>query len=267
MRKLLKSYRLSYSYEGTDAGQTTDALIDMTGNWFRTQTHRCRSVGGIEESFNTQEIKDKEQFWQTMGTALKHDAMVGCSIAVRSSSLICRRHSRIGSLARSERPWSENVQWFSQRSCLRCHSGCSSEINHGRNSSNRPLSKSMGKRSRMDRRVEWRVRNLGDLCLVYPIEFRDVNNWNKVDPHTREQLRYQRLADGEFWWVDRTSSRRWWTKRILPVGCSMQIGWRTSNKYKSVISLPIPSKVNWQLNRYVFYSSKRCFLFLMEWFV
>ena len=23
--------RLSYSYEGTDAGQTTDALIDMTG--------------------------------------------------------------------------------------------------------------------------------------------------------------------------------------------------------------------------------------------
>ena len=64
------SRRLSYSYEGTDAGQTTDALIDMTG--------------GIEESFNTKEIKDKEQFWQTMGTALKHDAMVGCSIAVRT---------------------------------------------------------------------------------------------------------------------------------------------------------------------------------------
>lgn len=27
-------YRLSYSYEGTDAGQTTDALIDMTGEFF-----------------------------------------------------------------------------------------------------------------------------------------------------------------------------------------------------------------------------------------
>jgi hypothetical protein len=26
--------RLSFSYEGTDAGQTTDALIDMTGELF-----------------------------------------------------------------------------------------------------------------------------------------------------------------------------------------------------------------------------------------
>ena len=34
-------------------------------------------LGGIEESFNTKDIKDKDQFWQTMGTALKHDAMVG----------------------------------------------------------------------------------------------------------------------------------------------------------------------------------------------
>jgi hypothetical protein len=39
-------------------------------------------IGGIEESFNTKEIKDKDQFWQTMGTALKHDAMLGCSITV-----------------------------------------------------------------------------------------------------------------------------------------------------------------------------------------
>ena len=28
---------------------------------------------------------------------------------------------------------------------------------------------------------------------------RDANNWNKVDVHTREQLHYQKLADGEFW--------------------------------------------------------------------
>jgi hypothetical protein len=40
------------------------------------------SLGGIEESFNTKDIKDKDQFWQTMGTALKHDAMLGCSITV-----------------------------------------------------------------------------------------------------------------------------------------------------------------------------------------
>ncbi len=45
-------------------------------------------LGGIEESFNTKDIKDKEQFWQTMGTALKHDAMVGCSITVCIEFLI-----------------------------------------------------------------------------------------------------------------------------------------------------------------------------------
>jgi hypothetical protein len=39
-------------------------------------------LGGIEESFITKDIKDKDQFWQTMGTALKHDAMLGCSISV-----------------------------------------------------------------------------------------------------------------------------------------------------------------------------------------
>ncbi|CAF4450340.1 unnamed protein product, partial [Adineta steineri] len=27
----------------------------------------------------------------------------------------------------------------------------------------------------------------------------DLNNWNKVDQHTREQLHYQKQADGEFW--------------------------------------------------------------------
>ncbi len=77
--------RLSYSYEGTDAGQTTDALIDMTGKLLSYEFNKRAFVlllGGIEESFNTKEIKDKDQFWQTMGTALKHDAMVGCSITV-----------------------------------------------------------------------------------------------------------------------------------------------------------------------------------------
>lgn len=39
-------------------------------------------LGGIEESFNTNDINDKDQFWQTIGTALKHDAMIGCSISV-----------------------------------------------------------------------------------------------------------------------------------------------------------------------------------------
>lgn len=28
------------------------------------------------------DIKDRDHFWNTMGTALKHDAMVGCSISV-----------------------------------------------------------------------------------------------------------------------------------------------------------------------------------------
>ncbi|CAF3728593.1 unnamed protein product [Adineta steineri] len=150
---LEKAYaKLSYSYEGTDAGQTTDALIDMTG--------------GIEESFNTKDIKDKDQFWQTMGIALKHDAMVGCSItpdptereAKMTNGLIKGHAYAVTAAVRVKLTTNEIVQ------IVRCRNPWGNE-------------------------VEWKgAWSDGDL-----------NNWNKVDQHTREQLHYQKQADGEFW--------------------------------------------------------------------
>ncbi|CAF0958320.1 unnamed protein product [Adineta ricciae] len=150
---LEKAYaKLSYSYEGTDAGQTTDALIDMTG--------------GVEESFDTKEINDKEQFWQTLGTALKHDAMVGCSItpdpseheakmanglvkghayAVTAAVRVKLLNGEIVQIVRCRNPWGNETEW----------NGAWSDG--------------------------------------------DTNNWNKIDSHTREQLHYQKQADGEFW--------------------------------------------------------------------
>lgn len=62
-----KAYaKLSWSYEGLDAGQTTDALIDMTG--------------GIEETYDLKEVPNKHAFFDVLGNALAHDAMMGCSI-------------------------------------------------------------------------------------------------------------------------------------------------------------------------------------------
>jgi len=58
----------------------------MTGERFSVKSSKKKNLfllsGVIEESFNTKDIKDKDQFWQTMSTALKHDAMLGCSISV-----------------------------------------------------------------------------------------------------------------------------------------------------------------------------------------
>ena len=59
---LEKAYaKLSWSYEGLDAGQTTDALIDMTG--------------GIEETYDLKTIK-KSSFFDVLGNSLAHDAMM-----------------------------------------------------------------------------------------------------------------------------------------------------------------------------------------------
>ncbi|CAF0773042.1 unnamed protein product [Rotaria sordida] len=150
---LEKAYaKLSYSYEGTDAGQTTDALIDMTG--------------GIEESFNTKDIKDKDQFWQTIGTALKHDAMIGCSIspdpiereAKMPNGLVKGHAYAVTAAVRVKLTNGEVVQ------IIRCRNPWGNE-------------------------VEWRG--------AWSDE--DKVHWNTVDPYTREQLRYKKQADGEFW--------------------------------------------------------------------
>ena len=64
---LEKAYaKLSWSYEGLDAGQTTDGLIDMTG--------------GIEETYELKDVPNKQSFFDVLGNALAHDAMMGCSI-------------------------------------------------------------------------------------------------------------------------------------------------------------------------------------------
>ncbi len=64
---LEKAYaKLSWSYEGLDAGQTTDALIDMTG--------------GIEETYDIKEIKDKNSFFDIIGAGLAHDGMQSLSL-------------------------------------------------------------------------------------------------------------------------------------------------------------------------------------------
>lgn len=60
---LEKAYaKLSWSYEGLDAGQTTDALIDMTG--------------GIEETYDLKEVPNKQTFFDVLGNGLAHDAMM-----------------------------------------------------------------------------------------------------------------------------------------------------------------------------------------------
>ncbi|CAM4746328.1 unnamed protein product [Rotaria magnacalcarata] len=150
---LEKAYaKLSYSYEGTDAGQTTDALIDMTG--------------GIEESFNTKDVKDKEQFWYTIGTALKHDAMIGCSIssdptereAKMINGLVKGHAYAVTAAVRVKLTSGEIVQ------IIRCRNPWGNE-------------------------VEWNG--------AWSDE--DKTRWNTVDPYSREQLHYEKKGDGEFW--------------------------------------------------------------------
>jgi hypothetical protein len=60
---LEKAYaKLSWSYEGLEAGQTTDGLIDMTG--------------GIEETYEIKELSNRQNFYDVIGNGLAHDAMM-----------------------------------------------------------------------------------------------------------------------------------------------------------------------------------------------
>ena len=114
---LEKAYaKLSWSYEGLDAGQTTDALIDMTG--------------GIEETYNLKEV-NRQAFFDVLANALAHDAMMGCSInadsTIREARLangLVRGHAyaitavvtlnvngRMVRLVRCRNPWGNEVEW------------------------------------------------------------------------------------------------------------------------------------------------------------
>lgn len=113
-----KAYaKLSWSYEGLDAGQTTDALIDMTG--------------GIEETFDLKELTDKHSFFDVIGKALSNDAMCGCSINadpnIKEAKLpngLIRGHAyaitavvtlningQTVKLVRCRNPWGNEAEW------------------------------------------------------------------------------------------------------------------------------------------------------------
>jgi calpain, invertebrate len=75
---LEKAYaKLSWSYEGLDAGQTADGLIDMTG--------------GIEETFDLKNMKqDLNSFFGFLNNSFAHDSMMGSSINASSNEMEAR---------------------------------------------------------------------------------------------------------------------------------------------------------------------------------
>ncbi|KAL7673168.1 hypothetical protein ACOME3_008036 [Neoechinorhynchus agilis] len=117
---LEKAYaKLSWSYEGLEAGQTTDALVDMTG--------------GIEETFSIKEVSDKEAFWETMRNALNETVVDGWGYHITSdprvreaklSNGLVRGHAyaitgavtvnvngELVRLIRCKNPWGNEVEW------------------------------------------------------------------------------------------------------------------------------------------------------------
>lgn len=192
-----KAYaKLSWSYEGLDAGQTTDALIDMTG--------------GIEETYEIKDLPNKQEFFNVIGSALAHDAMMGCSINadpnVREAKLsngLVRGHAyaitavvtlnvngRIVRLIRCRNPWGNEVEW----------NGTWSD--------------------------------------------RDTASWSQIPAQDRQNLGQLAKADGEFW-VFKSSSN--YFKLCLTFHtifrCHSKTGSEISNKFKYVTCHRIRSRL------------------------
>jgi hypothetical protein len=78
--------RFHGSYEAIEGGCINEALVELTGDYFSSIQLLCMNLylflGGIGEFFETSNIKSNNQFWDTMCTALKHGAMIGCSTSV-----------------------------------------------------------------------------------------------------------------------------------------------------------------------------------------
>ncbi|CAF0859466.1 unnamed protein product [Brachionus calyciflorus] len=115
---LEKAYaKLNGCYEALEAGQTTDALIDMSG--------------GLEESFDLTKLESQSQLWTILYQAYMRNSIMGCSItadaSVREAKLsngLVRGHAytitkvatvecngRCVQLLRIRNPWGNDVEW------------------------------------------------------------------------------------------------------------------------------------------------------------
>jgi calpain, invertebrate len=112
---LEKAYAKLYgNYEVLDAGQTYDALIDMSG--------------GVEESFNLKDLgASKANFWNILSKSFEKKSILGCSInpdpsirEARMTNGLVRGHAytitRImelngEKLIRIRNPWGNEVEW------------------------------------------------------------------------------------------------------------------------------------------------------------
>ncbi len=111
--------RIYGSYENLDAGQTYDALIDMSG--------------GIQEQFDLTEMRysGKEELWNTFKLSFEQDSILSCSInpdkyvrEARLSNGLVKGHaytitkihqldmrSKTVRLVRIRNPWGNHVEW------------------------------------------------------------------------------------------------------------------------------------------------------------
>lgn len=113
---LEKAYAKIYgSYESLDAGQTYDALVDMSG--------------GLQEQFSLQELssENRDHFWTFVNEGFEKSAILGCSItpdpSVREAQMsngLVRGHAytitRVlevngEQMLRIRNPWGNEVEW------------------------------------------------------------------------------------------------------------------------------------------------------------
>lgn len=113
---LEKAYAKIYgSYESLDAGQTYDALVDMSG--------------GLQEQFALESLSDidRENFWTYIDKGFTKEAILGCSITpdpsvreARMSNGLVRGHAYTITkvleyngiqLIRIRNPWGNEVEW------------------------------------------------------------------------------------------------------------------------------------------------------------
>ncbi|RNA34200.1 calpain family cysteine protease [Brachionus plicatilis] len=116
-----KAYAKLYgSYENLDAGQTYDALVDMSG--------------GVPECIDLKQMsfKEKTNFWNILKQSFDKGSIISCSInadnytreavqynglvkghayAVTNLMIVEDRYENVKKLIRIRNPWGNNVEW------------------------------------------------------------------------------------------------------------------------------------------------------------